>query len=149
MFVFFANDMQGYTDGVEMWGSYQAASSWRLSAGMTSLRERLTLKPGSNDAAAPGGAGRDPAMTWRLRSSLDLPRQSELDVTMRHVSALANPEVPAYTAVDVRVAWRPRQDLELSVTGQNLFDSGHGEFTDVSTRTEIGRSVFFKILSRF
>jgi len=51
--------------------------------------------------------------------------------------------------IEVRVAWRPRQDLELSVTGQNLFDSGHGEFTDVSTRTEIGRSVFFKILSRF
>jgi iron complex outermembrane recepter protein len=149
VFVFFANDMQGYTDGLEMWGSYQAARSWRLSAGMTSLRERLTLKPGSNDAAAPGGAGRDPALTWLLRSSLDLPCQSELDVTMRHVSALSNPVVPAYTAVDIRVAWRPRPDLELSVTGQNLFDSGHGEFTDVSTRTEIGRSVFFKLLSRF
>jgi iron complex outermembrane receptor protein len=149
VFVFFANDMEGYTDGVEMWSSYQASSSWRLSAGMTSLRERLTLKPGSNDAAAPGAAGRDPALTWLLRSSLDLPRESELDVTMRHVSALANPAVPAYTAVDIRVAWRPRPNLELSVTGQNLFDSGHGEFTDVSTRTEIGRSVFFKILSRF
>lgn len=148
-FVFFANDMEGSTDGVEMWGSYQASPSWRLNAGMTSLHEHLTLKPGSDDAAATGSSGRDPALTWLLRSSLDLPWESELDLTMRHVSALSNPAVPAYTAVDIRVAWRPRPDLELSITGQNLFDRGHGEFTDVSTRTEIGRSVFFKILSRF
>lgn len=148
-FIFFANEKQGRTDGIEMWSTYQPSRSWRLSAGMTSLHERFSLKPGSNDASALGAAGSDPALTWLLRSSMDLPRQSEADVTVRHVSALSNPAVPAYTAVDIRLAWRPRPDLELSVTGQNLFDGGHGEFTDVATRTEIGRSVFFKILSRF
>jgi iron complex outermembrane receptor protein len=148
-FIFFSNEMQGHTDGIEMWGSYQGFRSWRLGAGMTALRERLALKPGSNDTNAPGAAGMDPAVTWLLRSSIDLPRQTELDVTTRHVSALSNPVVPAYTAVDIRLAWRPRPNLELSVTGKNLFDGGHGEFTDVATRTEIGRSVFFKILSQF
>jgi hypothetical protein len=39
--------------------------------------------------------------------------------------------------------------VELSVTGQNLFDKGHGEFTDISTRTEIGRGVFVNLVSRF
>jgi len=148
-FVFFANEMQGRTDGIEMWSTYQPFRSWRLSAGMTALHERLSLKEGSNDTNAPGAAGRDPALTWLLRSSIDLPRQSEVDVIARHVSSLSNPAVPAYTAVDIRLAWHPRPDLELSITGQNLFDSGHGEFTDLATRTEIGRSVFFKMLSRF
>ena len=148
-FVFFANEMQGRTDGIEMWSTYQPFRSWRLSAGMSALHERLSLKEGSNDTNAPGAAGRDPALTWLLRSSIDLPRQSEVDVIARHVSSLSNPAVPAYTAVDIRLAWHPRPDLELSITGQNLFDSGHGEFTDLATRTEIGRSVFFKMLSRF
>jgi iron complex outermembrane receptor protein len=147
--VVFASEMEGSTAGLEIWGIYHASSILRLSGGLSGLRERLTVKPGSFDTNAPAGAGRDPAQSWLLRSSLDLPAQTELDFTMRHVSALSNPVVPEYTAVDVRVGWRPRSDLELSVTGQNLFDGGHGEFTDVSTRTEFGRSVFFKIASRF
>ena len=84
-----------------------------------------------------------------LRSSLDLPYQSEVDVTVRHVSALANPEVPAYTTGDLRYGWRPRRDLELSVTGQNLFGREHAEFTAPATRSQFGRSVFFKVLGRF
>src|SRR5205823_415778 len=113
------------------------------------LRERLTLKAGSNDANAPLGSGRDPAETLLLRSSFDFPGQTELDLTLRHVSALSSPTVPTYTALDLRLGWRLRPDIELSVTGQNLCDSGHGEFSDVLTRTELGRSVFFKIAARF
>jgi iron complex outermembrane receptor protein len=84
-----------------------------------------------------------------LRSSLDLPYQSEVDVTVRHVSALANPEVPAYTTGDLRYGWRPRRDLELSVTGQNLFGGEHAEFSAPATRSQFGRSVLFKVLGRF
>jgi len=84
-----------------------------------------------------------------IASSLDLPHRTELDVRIRHVSELTSPVVPAYSAVDVRLGWRVRSDLELSVTGQNLFGSGHSEFTDPVTRTEFQRSVLFKILSRF
>jgi iron complex outermembrane receptor protein len=93
--------------------------------------------------------GRDPARTWMLGSSLDLPYRTEFDVRVRHVSGLSNPTVPAYSAVDFRLGWKARSDLELSLTGQNLFGSGHAEFTDPVTRTEFQRSVFFKILSRF
>jgi iron complex outermembrane receptor protein len=84
-----------------------------------------------------------------LRSSLDLPYQSEVDVTVRQVSALSNPTVPAYTTGDIRYGWRPRRDLDLSVTGQNLFGGRHAEFSAPATRSELGPSVFFKILSRF
>jgi len=117
---------------------------------LSALRERLQLKPGSNDATAVSAQqGRDPALTWMLRSSLDISAQSEFDLTLRRVSALSNPAVPDYMAVDARFGWKPRRDLELSVTGQNLFGSGHGEFTDVATRTQLQRSVFFKALTRF
>src|SRR6267154_1391475 len=144
------NGMEGTTNGVEMWVNYQASRTWRLSAGLTGLRETLQLKPGTIDTAnSVTQGGQNPAHSWTLRSSLDLPYQSEVDVTVRHVSALANPEVPAYTTGDLRYGWRPRRHLELSVTGQNLFGGEHAEFTAPATRTQFGRSVFFKVLGRF
>jgi iron complex outermembrane receptor protein len=148
--IFLANGMEGSTSGVEMWGSYQATGTWRLSAGFNGLREHLELKPGSNDTATLAAQqGRDPKRSWRLRSSLDLPWKSEFDVTARRVSELSNPAVPAYSAIDLRWGWRPRPGMEFSVTGLNLFGKGHGEFADISTRTEIGRSVFVKFVSHF
>lgn len=149
-FLIFANEMQGKSSGIEMWGNYQVTRNWRLSAGFSALRETLSLKPGSTDTAdVVAQQGRDPANSSMLRSSLNLPYQIELDATLRHVSSLSNPAVPAYSAVDVRLGWRPRRDLELSITGQNLFARGHGEFADITTRTQVGRGVFFKIVSRF
>jgi iron complex outermembrane receptor protein len=106
------------------------------------LRERLRLKPGSNDATALGTAGKDPANSWLLRSSMNLPANTELDVTVRGAAALSNPAVPRYATADLRLGWRPHPDLELSLTGQNLADGGHGEYTSVATRTELGRTVY-------
>jgi len=148
--IFFANGMKGTTSGLEMWGSYQASRRWRLSAGFDGLSEHLELRPGSNDAnAVAAQEGRDAKRSWRLRSSLDLPGQWELDVIARRVSALAAPVVPAYSAVDLRLGWKPRRGTEIAITGQNLFDKGHGEFGDISTRTEIRRSIFISCVSRF
>lgn len=149
-FLFFDNGMEGRVSGAELWGAYQALPNWRLKAGLSRLWQDLRLKPGSNDAAAVRNAeGANPDLQWQLRSSLDLGHQTEFDAGVRHVSALSSPAVPAYTAVDLRLAWRPRQDLELSVSGQNLFDAGHGEFTSVTTRSELGRAVFVRLVSRY
>ncbi len=147
--VFFSSEMEGRSSGIEMWGVYQASPKWRLSGGLTAQRERLRLKASSNDPTAVLAADKDPAHKWLLRSSLDLAGQSELDVTVRHVAALSNPGVPAYTTVDLRYAWRPRPNLELSLSAQNLGSKGHGEFTDVLTRSELDTRVFFKASTRF
>jgi iron complex outermembrane receptor protein len=92
--------------------------------------------------------GRDPTHTWMLRSSFDFPYRTELDAIVRRVSALSDPTVPAYTTVDLKAGWKPRRDLELSITGQNLFSGGHAEFTDAATRSRFGQDVFFKVACR-
>jgi iron complex outermembrane receptor protein len=149
--VYYANDMHGTVRGIEMWGSYQALTAWRLRAGFTRLWQDLRLTPGVVDTADSVAAaeGSNPSRQWMLRSSLDLPRQTELEITARHVSALAFPTVPAYTALDMRWAWRPRAGVELSIAGQNLLGPAHGEFTSVSTRTAFSRAVFLELVSRF
>jgi iron complex outermembrane recepter protein len=149
-FLFFGNGMQGTVRGLEMWGSYQALPSWRLRAGFTRLLQKLELKPGSTDTGSVAAAeGSNPSRQWMLRSSLDLPHQMEFDVTARYVSELPLPNVPSYLAMDMRWGWRPRRDLEFSITGQNLLGPPHGEFTAVATRTAFSRAVFADMLLRF
>jgi iron complex outermembrane receptor protein len=149
-FIFFSNGMKGRTNGVELWATYQATRRWRWSGGFTAIAQNYELEPGSNDVNGLNAQrGIDPKRSWRLRSSLDLARHSELDLVARYVSRRSFPDVPAYSAIDLRYAWHPRPGIELSVTGQNLFGEGHGELTDVSTRTEIGRAVYVGFTTRF
>jgi len=148
-FLFFSGGMEASTCGVEMWGSWQPRAGWRLSAGYTAQHEDFRLKPESNDAAAPGTAGRDPARTWLARSSHNLAHSVELDVAARGVAALSNPTVPRYWTVDLRVGWKPTSSLELAIAARNLADGGHGEFTSVETRTEIGWSVYVSLNWQF
>jgi iron complex outermembrane receptor protein len=138
------NKMEGHTKGLESWGTFQATSRWRLSAGALFLDQDLHFKPDSGDRNV-AAAGNDPKHQFTLRSSLDLSGQSHLDIMARYVGELPNPRLPAYSAVDARYALQVRRDLELSVTGQNLFDRRHPEFGSPATRSEIERGVFVRV----
>lgn len=143
-FIIFGNAMTGTADGLEMWGSYRMSPHWRWSVGYTALRERLRLKANSNDLAAPNAAGNDPAHTWQVRSMWDLGERRELDVTLRHVAALAKNAVPAYTTLDVRFGWKLRSDLELSLIGQNLLGR-HAEYGLATNRAEFEPGIYLKL----
>ena len=61
-------------------------------------------------------------------------------------------DVPQYTSVDVRLAWKPIIHLEISLVGQNLLDSSHLEFVPEflkSLSTENERSFYGKITLNF
>ncbi len=145
----FANKMEGSTTGIETWGTYQARPGWRLSAGFMALRERLRLKPDSNNLSAVLASGLDPAHSWNVRSSFELSPKSELDVIVRAVAALSNPTVAAYRTVDFSYGWKIHPDWEGRISGKNLAGGKHAEFSDPLTRTAFGRSVFINITSRF
>ena len=147
-FLVFDGKLAASTYGIEMWGTWQAATRLRVSAGYMAERERFRLEAGSNDAAAVGFASRDPAHSWLLRASFDPVPQLDLDITLRGVASLSNPSVPAYRTADVRVGWLVRSDLEVFLAARNLGGS-HGEFTDVATRQEIERNVYVGLRWRF
>jgi iron complex outermembrane receptor protein len=148
-FLEFANEMDGTTSGFEMWASYQATASWRLGFGFTTLNKDLRLKPGSDGLNGGVDAeGNDPDHKWYLRSTHTLADKWELDAIVRGIASLPNPAVPSYVAVNLRVAWHVRRNIELSLTGQNVFDDAHAEFNDPLTRSEFGRTAFLKLLAR-
>ncbi len=147
-FLFYGNEMEGTAHGVEMWSTFQAARTWRLSAGLTLLDMDLRRKPGSTDPFGPSALGNDPAYQWNLRSSWDLTPKHELDILARRIGALPNPHTPAYTAVDARLGWRIHRNAELSLALQNLFDGGHTEYAQSTIRGEFGRSAFLQLILR-
>lgn len=143
------NEMEGKASGVEGWGSIQPTRNWRLSAGFVYLDMDLRMRPNSTDITGVAPAGNDPNIQWTIRSTVDLPGRIEFDVGIRHVGELPDPEVPEYTAVDARIGWWANRNLNLSISGQNLFDPGHPEFGAAADRSEIPRTVYASVLWRF
>lgn len=141
----FANLMEGHALGIEMWGSFQATKSWRLSGGVTAMRERVHLKPGSNDSASLLRAGFDPSHNLQLRSTYSIDSTREVELAVRKVGALDFGPVPGYTAVDARFGWRLRPNLELSLAGTNL-NGSHAEYGRITTRSEVPRTVAVKLV---
>lgn len=143
------NGIEGSTDGVELWGSFQASRIWRLSGGAVVLRQYLRLAPDSASPYGVAGEGNDPSHWWTLRSSLDLSGGREFDLMLRRVGALPDPAVPAYTALDARYGWQLEAGVSAALVAQNLFDPSHPEFGTATTRSEIARSVMLQVTARF
>jgi len=144
-----ANGLRSETWGAELSGNYQLSQWWRLRGGYTYLHRTVFLKPGSSDVNGGQAEGDDPENQFVLQSLLNLPHGFELDAVIRYVDRLNIGHVPSYLTADVRLAWWPRPNLELSLVGQNLADNQHPEFGGVATRQEIPRSVFGKVTWRF
>jgi iron complex outermembrane receptor protein len=141
----FDNAIEGRSTGVETWATWRVAPTWKLAGGLTAMRERLHVRSGAVDAGGLAALGNDPAAWWSLRSSIDVTPQHDLDVTVRHVGALANPAVPAYTTVDARFAWHPGRQWEVALVMTNLFDPRHPEWGTAAARAEFERGVFLRV----
>jgi iron complex outermembrane receptor protein len=154
--VFFANDLEGDTYGLEVSGRYQLRDGWSLHAGYTLLRENVRIKPGGSDLNDGLNETADPEHQFSIRSSVDLPRHVEFDTGLRWVDTLHTnngPDVgtvPSYFELGARLAWHASERLELSVMGENLLHNHHPEygFPD-PTRVEIQRSVYGKFVWRY
>jgi iron complex outermembrane receptor protein len=156
--VFFANNLAGDTFGAELSMDYQIIDQWRLHGGYDLLRERIHVKSGQFDFNKALNETEDPQQQFFLRSSLDLPRNIELDGALRWVDKLiANNNglpatVPSYFELDVHLGWHPVPKLELAIVGQNLLHDHHPEYgvpIAIPNREEIQRSVYGKVSYRW
>jgi iron complex outermembrane receptor protein len=147
--VVIANGFRASSYGVELTAQYQITDNWRVRAGYTEMRLRIEPKPGSTDTTQGVGEAADPDRHLLLRSSWDLPRHLTVDATARYVSQIALRDVPAYSELDLRLAWHATPMLELSVTGQNLLHAHHAEFGVAAPRRHVERSLYAQLEWRF
>jgi iron complex outermembrane receptor protein len=93
-----------------------------------------------------------PHNLFSVQTRFDLPRNLELDTTLRYVDSIDTLSIGNYLELDTRLAWRPSKDLEFSIGARNLLDSEHEEYADIITLavpTQVQRGVYGKITWRF
>jgi iron complex outermembrane recepter protein len=142
------NRMHGETYGAELAANWQPLDWWRFRASYTFLQMDLHRETSSNNPENESLEGQSPHHQFSIRSGIDFPRNWEFDAGLRYVDALGALGVPSYFSLDVRLAWRPLENFEAAVIGQDLLDQSHPEFMPTTIRTspaEAERAVFGKL----
>jgi len=140
--------------GFELAAEYQVQPWWHLRSayGLTVIDAEADSDSTAAILNAEALEEATPRNQALVRSSMDLRKNVELDVTLRYVDKVERFDIPSYTAVDVRLGWQPADGVELSLTGQNLFDGEHPEYQSEANSpvaTEVPRSVFARLTLRF
>lgn len=154
---FWDNEYKGKSWGVEVATNVQLASWWLLQVNYTFTRMNLTPTDDSLDQGTRNQEKQNPRNQWWVRSAVDIaaepigiPGTFMLDVMGRYVSSLPNFDIPQYTQVDVRLAWRdPSRSVEAAVVGQSLIRSHHAEFQNPGQRSDVERGVYGSMTVRF
>ncbi|MFA5939693.1 MAG: TonB-dependent receptor [Sinimarinibacterium sp.] len=138
------NNVDGETHGGEIIVAATPLSTVRLSASYALLLANLDGGPAA-DTIENGS----PKHQVSLRSGWDFTGNASADAVLRHVSGIE--AVPAYVTADLRLVWRPRPSLELSLVGRNLFDDRHPEQAPVllAPAAEAPRAVMAKVRLHF
>jgi iron complex outermembrane recepter protein len=154
--LFFENNVEGETHGLELTADYQVQDWWLLSGGYNLFKEDMRVKPGKFDFNNALNETADPEHQVTLSSSMDFTNNISFYFSVRWIDELIKnnggkpDEVPGYAELNLRLGWSPAENVELSLVGQNLMDSQHPEFGVTSAlRGEIERSVFGKVAFRF
>jgi len=146
----FDNVMDAETYGAEIssdwkplsWITLKAAYSWMDIC----LHPDISIIGANNSANAKS----NPTHQVSLRSMFDLPHATQADIWIHYVDSIEALGVEAYLTADIRLAWKPRKNIELSLVGRNLLESKHLEFLqDEIVPTEITPSVYGKITWSF
>ena len=147
------NGLRGVTHGLEALASWRITETWHVQASWATIRYDLELAPGSRDttslASLPGST---PRHEFKLFSRLDLADRWSLDTFIWHQTELSAHAIPAYTGLNLRLAWRIHPRWEIQLIGQDLLDSRHPEFPPTflgGATQEVPRSVRMESTWRF
>lgn len=126
----FVNGINGFTDGFEIAPDWKPTYWWRLEGSYSYLHINLENRPGIVIASTlASDQGSSPAHEFAIQSFVNLPWNVELDETYRYVGALPAQGAEAYGTADARIGWSPSEHLEFSISGDNLLQPYHVEFT--------------------
>jgi iron complex outermembrane receptor protein len=125
----FRNDLAGRAYGVEVAADWSILEWWQLHGAYSWLDIQLeTVKGGTDHATEYSEERSSPHHTFAVRSYMDLPRNTELDLTFRFVDSLPAQRVGSYGTLDAHIGWRPTPIIELALFGENLVEDHHAEF---------------------
>jgi iron complex outermembrane receptor protein len=135
--------------GAEVVIDWLPTTWWRSQLTASALNIKV-LGAGGDLPDTSGAAAEDasPKRQYGWRNSFDLGNNIALDLGLRRVTEIRRLSIPAYTELHVRLAWKPRPSVELSLVGQNLLHRRHSEFNSEFFGTsprEFERAVFGQV----
>lgn len=150
-FFFIDNKQRAKSYGLEVTTQWQVNPQWNLKAGYSYLKIDVTKDSDSTDVGST--ASLNPENQFFLLSSWQVNSSLEFNSVIRYVDELpndlvSNQKVPAYTELDLRLAWKPYEELELSLNGRNLIEDSHRE-ANGSPASEIERGAYAQIRWHF
>lgn len=120
--------------GLELSLNYRINHDWRLQASYSGIQFQANIDQSQPWFLDPQAEQKvNPQHNLSLRSLFNVTNEIELDAWARYVDKVTidGRAIPAYLALDLRLGWHPHKNLELSLSGQNLLDNQHPEFSDV------------------
>ncbi|MCK5191897.1 MAG: TonB-dependent receptor, partial [Methylococcales bacterium] len=145
------NNYSSQTYGFEIATVWQMLDWWRWDANYS------LLKTDFDQQDAKDATGSSPQQRVSLRSAISPWENIDLDVLFRYVDtntavgSFGTTVIKDYVSMDIRLAWQPVNNLELSVVGQNLLAKKHLEYRQeyLTTPTEIDRGMYGKLTWQF
>lgn len=136
--------------GFEIAADWGPTAWWQIRAGYSFLN--LHVDTVSTDPITETTESDTPNHQFFLQDRFNLPKNIEFDTTLRFVDNLSSLDVDAYIEMDARLAWRPTEDLEIAIVGQNLLNKEHFEFAPSFVNqvpTQVERGVYGKVTWKF
>ena len=140
----FVNALKANSYGVEIATVWQMLDWWRWDVNYSWLQ--MDLQP--SDTITPVG----PEQRVSLRGALSPLQGFDFDFWFRYVDSnsaiteFGTLKINPYVTLDLRLAWHPIKDIELSLVGQNLLADKHLEYINENqtTPTAIDRGMYGK-----
>ena len=153
----FDNEIGAKTYGLELAVVWLAADWWRWDMAYSYLRLDIDTRFETIDETQINDG---PQHQVSLRSAINFSKDLDLDLWLCYVddvkalnaTTMSLTEIDSYLTLDIRLAWRPDDKVEIALVGQNLQDNEHPEYVQESfppLPTEVERGVYGKITWRF
>jgi len=156
----FSNHLSAKSYGLELATEWRPIEWWRLQSNYSYITISSHYDTGFLTSIPTNLVyeGSSPNHQFSVRSMMDLSHNISFDTWVYYVGGLKQtaishtvPSIPSHTSINVRFAWQPTDDLELSFVGQNLLDSHHSEFIaeHLQVATEVERSIYAQVRLQF
>lgn len=134
-----------HTYGVEFSVNWQVNDSWKLRGSYSYFQSDFRITADALAGSRTNYKNSYSSYQTMLWSQHQLSTNVNLDINLRHISKIdSTPNFNAYNALDARIAWNLKPNIEISLVGRNLLHDHHIEFSRdfLSTPTEVPRELF-------
>jgi iron complex outermembrane receptor protein len=162
LFQYWTNALAAQSYGAELATDWQVSPQWKLGGSYTFLNVRAQNEGGGANLPASGAAqeaGTSPENQFQIHSYFDITRNLQFNTSAYYVQGLPRfsegprqQNVPEYFRLDMGLTWRFRENMSVTVGGQNILQKRHAESGNIGANlvpSEVPRSAYVQFQMEF